>query len=143
MGTSLFRGGILMALAVALAACNPDARGFKLPAGDVAAGKGVFVELGCNECHSIANIAHDAAAETGFNLALGGKTLRVKTYGELLTSVINPSHKIARRYSTTPLATDGTSAMRTYNNVMTVQQLVDLVTFLEANYELEVPRSYA
>ena len=133
---------LLLSSIVALAGCNPDARGFKLPAGEPAAGKAVFVELACNECHSVADVGLIAAAESGFNLALGGKTTRVKTYGELLTSIINPSHKIARRYSERPLATDGESAMRTYNSVMTVQQLVDLVSFLESEYELEIPQSY-
>lgn len=127
---------------LALAGCNPQARGFKLPDGDVAAGKAAFTDLACNECHSIADIDILANSGSGFKLTLGGKTTSIKTYGELLTSIINPSHKIARRYSTKPLDTDGESAMRRYNEVMTVQQLVDLVTFLETSYELEVPQSY-
>jgi hypothetical protein len=31
-------------------------------------------------------------------LALGGDTIRVKTYGELVTSIINPSHVLAVKY---------------------------------------------
>lgn len=133
---------MVLVVGLLLAGCNPQARGFKLPDGDTAAGKIAFTELACNECHSVADIGHVTEANTGFNLLLGGKTTSVKTYGELLTSIINPSHKIARRYSKNPLDTDGTSNMRTYNDVMTVQQLVDLVTFLESHYELELPQSY-
>jgi hypothetical protein len=32
--------------------------------------------------------------------------------------------------------------MRAYNDVMTVEQLVNLVTFLETEYELRTPPSY-
>ena len=141
MHTTLF--SLFMVTAVlALAGCNPQARGFKLPDGDIAGGKAAFTELACNDCHRIADIDINASANSGFDLILGGKTTSIKTYGQLLTSVINPSHKIARRYSTKPLDSDGQSAMRSYNDVMTVQQLVDLVTFLEANYELELPQTY-
>ena len=142
MGHSQHLLGLFLIVGFALGGCNPDARGFKLPPGDPGAGRVAFVELGCNECHRVADIELVAAAETGFNLKLGGTTTKVRTYGELLTSIINPSHKIARRFSEKPLDTDGESAMRTYNSFMTVQQLVDLVTFLESQYELEMPQSY-
>ncbi len=125
-----------------LAGCNPDSRGFKLPDGDIAAGKAAFVTLACNECHHVGDIAHDPQANSGFDLRLGGRTTKVKTYGELVTSIINPSHKIARRYSEQPLSVDGESVMRKYNDLMTVQQLVDLVTFLETQYDLQLPHSY-
>ena len=36
-----------------LSGCNPEARGFALPPGDVEAGKATFVTLDCNYCHSI------------------------------------------------------------------------------------------
>jgi len=68
---------------------------------------------------------------------LGGQTTVIKTYGDLVTSVINPSHKIFRRHSKQKVSTEeGGSKMITYNEVMTVQQLVDLVTYLESNYEI-------
>jgi hypothetical protein len=34
------------------------------------------------------------------------------------------------------VATDGASQMRNYNDVMTVAQLADLVTFLQSHYTL-------
>ena len=54
-----------------------------------------------------------------------------------MTSVINPSHKTSWRYSKQDIATEeGELKMVVYNEIMTVQQLVDLVTFLESNYEI-------
>jgi sulfur-oxidizing protein SoxX len=132
----------VIGLAASAGGCAPEGRGFKLPPGDVAAGKKAFVELACNDCHSVAEIKVQADANSGYELVLGGKVTRIKTYGELVTSIINPSHKIARLHSAKPLAEQGVSAMRTYNSIMTVQQLVDLVTFLETQYDLEYPQPY-
>ena len=135
----LSRTLIVLSCAYVLAACEPEARGFKLPAGDIPGGKAAFVDLGCNDCHSVADLMRVEDSDTGFNLPLGGPVTQVKTYGELVTSIINPSHKIARRYSKTPISVNGESRMRRYNEVMTVQQLVDLVTFLETQYDLLLP----
>lgn len=57
------------------------------------------------------------------------KTTRISTYGELVTSVINPSHKISKNYSDGPVESDGQSLMRNYNDVMTVAELTDIVAF--------------
>ena len=75
-------------------------------------------------------------------MALGGSVSHVKTCGELVTSIINPSHIIARTWPRQAVETNGKSAMRAYNDVMTVEQLVNLVTFLETEYELRTPPSY-
>ena len=61
----------------------------------------------------------------------------MKTYAELVTSVINPSHRIASGYSADELTDEaGDSKMRNYNDIMTVTDLIDLVAFLESHYEL-------
>ena len=125
-----------------LTGCEGEGRGFRLPEGDVDAGRATFVSLGCNDCHHIASIDRAADSNTNLTLRLGGIVTKVKTYGELVTSIINPSHKIARPYPPQPVEVDGNSAMRAYNDIMTVQQLVDLVTFLESEYELLPPEPY-
>lgn len=125
---------------ILLAGCEPDpntGRGFSLPQGDAANGKATFVELGCNSCHSIEDIEQlPLTDQTLPTVKLGGSTSAMKTYGELVTSIINPSHKISKRYKQGVVSEDGDSTMRIYNDVMTVTQLVDLVTYLEANYEV-------
>ena len=135
----------LIILLFLLASCDfgPNSgRGFSLPEGDVEKGRATFVELGCNTCHSVGDIEHVARAEEpDINIRLGGNVSVVKTYGDLVTSVINPSHKINRRYTKMGIATDENGLkMDVYNEFMTVQQLVDLVTYLESNYEIVVPR---
>lgn len=142
MRSLLFMNVLMIGFATSVGGCTLEGRGFKLPPGEVAAGKAAFVELACNECHTVADIAIQADANSGYELALGGKVSRIKTYGELVTSIINPSHKIARFRSAKSLEAEGASAMRTYNSVMTVQQLVDLVTFLETQYDLEYRQPY-
>ena len=131
----------LIILLFLLASCDfgPNSgRGFSLPEGDVEKGHATFVELGCNTCHSVGDIEHVARAEEpDINIRLGGNVSVVKTYGDLVTSVINPSHKTSWRYSKRDITTEeGELKMVVYNEIMTVQQLVDLVTFLESNYEI-------
>jgi hypothetical protein len=135
----------LLILILLLAACDTGpntGRGFSLPEGDAERGRATFIELECNTCHSTADIERIAVSEApDINIKLGGEVTVIKTYGDLVTSVINPSHKIAQRYSKQKVATEeGESTMIAYNEVMTVQQLVDLVTYLENNYQV-VPAS--
>jgi sulfur-oxidizing protein SoxX len=135
---------LLVGLAIILlAGCEPQpntGKGFSLPEGDASKGKLTFIKLGCNTCHSIADIDQLPRDDQSLpHVKLGGSVSTIKTYGELVTSVINPSHKILRRkpYNQgTVMDKDGSSIMRIYNDVMTVTQLVNLVTFLEGNYEV-------
>ena len=135
---------VIAALAL-LSGCDAgpkSARGFSLPDGDIDKGREVFVELQCNACHYVGDVEQlasgDADDEDRISVMLGGRVGSVKTYGELVTSVINPSHRLIRRYPEADVTDQiGQSLMRNYNDVMTVQQLVDVVAFLQSNYVLE------
>ncbi|MBQ0736178.1 c-type cytochrome [Aquimarina celericrescens] len=136
----LFCGGLL------ISSCNEDARGFTLPVGDIEKGKATYKRLSCNECHSISGIEWKGGSDT-LNIQLGGEVSIKKSYGDLVTSVINPSHKIAPSYKqkTSAEATNegGLSKMKNYNEVMTVQELIDLVTFLQSEYKIKTqPTGY-
>ena len=112
--------------------------GFSLPPGDAAAGRKVFVELQCNTCHSAPDVKQiETGGEQPITIALGGEVRHLKTYGELVTSVVNPSHKIYQGFSDRHQTSDGESKMRNYNDVMTVSQLFDLISFLETQYHLK------
>ncbi len=129
----------VITITLILAACEtgPDSpRGFSLPKGDVSQGEAVFKNKGCLACHSVKGIENTLPMELEKPVALGGKVARIKTYAELVTSVINPSHKIARNYSKEVAAQPGQSPMPNFNDTMTVAELVNLVTFLETKYEL-------
>lgn len=125
-----------------LSACDQtQAIGFSLPPGDAEAGRAVFLEMACNDCHSV--VGHDelrADATPFMDVPIGGPTAGVRTYGDLVTSVINPSHRIAPNNQGEPFEVDGVSQMENYNEVMTVAALIDLVAFLQAQYEqVEIP----
>ncbi len=136
----LIQATLLAATVAGLSACAPDPEssvGFTLPEGDVSRGKSAYVEFGCNACHSHPDVPQlEGAAQSGISVALGGESARVRTYGELVTSVINPSHRVARRGSPQVADETGESLMAAYNDVMTVTQLIDLVAFLQASYTL-------
>jgi hypothetical protein len=137
---------VLAALAAVVQGCTAQsAIGFRLPAGDAARGREAFAALQCNTCHRIeGGDALDDVA--GTRVTLGGHTIRVETYGDLVTAIINPSHELARGYPLETITRNGESLMSTarLNDVMTVQQLVDLVAFLAAEYEniVEPPPPY-
>ena len=60
-----------------------------------------------------------------------------------MTSIINPSHEIARRYPREQVADDDTFKMENFNERMTVAQLIDLAEFLQSRYELRREPLYA
>jgi hypothetical protein len=68
---------------------------------------------------------------------LGGEVKRRKDYGNLVTAIINPSHRLAMGYDASMVANEGKSRMTVDNDVMTVSQLVDIVAFLQSYYELQ------
>lgn len=136
---SIYFSFFVLAIVVFLAhACNPQARGFALPEGEETAGKRHFTELVCNQCHSVENIEWIGIENEDVNIPLGGEVTKIKTYGELLTSIINPSHRIDPKFGALAIEQER-SPMKIYNEVMTVQQLVDIVAFLQTQYELIPP----
>jgi hypothetical protein len=105
----------------------------------------VFTQFRCYDCHFVEGVDFPVGEEPDQAIvALGGEVSRVKTYGELVTSIINPSHKLAQGYAQSLVARDGESRMTNYNDVMTVTQLIDLTAFLQAHYKLKPyePTSY-
>ncbi len=128
-------------VALLAASCTPNAtssRGFKLPDGDPEQGRVAFERLYCQSCHSIVGEEFpDSPLASELNVGLGGQTIRVKTYGELVTSIINPSHRI--RPVEGAVTEDGRSFMPNYNATLTVQELIDLVAFLQEHYEVVPP----
>jgi hypothetical protein len=110
-------------------------RTFRLPEGNAVNGQAAFVSLQCIRCHSVAGIdLPPPTAPALKTLALGGKVARMRTYGDLLTSIIHPEFALSDARSPEQQAKLFTSPMRSFNQVMTVQQLIDLVTFLQPSY---------
>jgi len=124
---------------ICLSACVPDDRkqgDIYLPEGDAPTGEMHFVSLGCVSCHSVIGAELPEPAEAGpVRVLLGSRTGRRMSYGELVTSIVNPSHRLSGRYRKDEVSREGKSLMTSYNDVLTVTQLTDLVAFLQAHYE--------
>ena len=131
----------LLPWVVLLAACSPESPfGFSLPDGNSDRGREAFLQLRCNSCHEVEGL--EISYREGLaHVVLGGPTTRIKTHGELVTSIINPSHRIAPRHVDEGLVNNGESLMSAayLNDVMTVQQLIDLVAFLQSTYTVAPP----
>jgi sulfur-oxidizing protein SoxX len=140
------RLGIALLASIALvqgcAQSAPDSpTGFALPAGDATAGRQAFIDLRCHVCHPLKGIDIKYEGTGAVSVVLGGEVTRVRTYGELVTSIINPSHKIAPGYPLKEVAPGGKSLMEvaSLNDVMTIRQLIDLVAFLQPQYKVLPP----
>ena len=137
-----FSTSAFLTLLAATVGCEPSglksSRGFTLPDGQPEVGQATFVELKCHACHTVSGIALPAIeGQSEQVIVLGGEVGHIQTYGELVTSIINPSHRLASGYSKETVGVEGESKMKNYNDVLTVQQLVDLVAFLQSRYKLK------
>jgi len=134
----------LLTSLLALSACDQEdrmnAKGFRLPDGDAQTGRETFLYMQCNQCHTIEGMQLPVipGKELPY-VELGGTVTKVKTYGELVTAIIYPSHKLADGYAEEVVSVDGESNMYVYNRHMTVQELIDLVTFLQTQYDVALP----
>ncbi len=139
--TRLIGAALLIALTATACMEGPESpRGFRLPDGDAAAGRETFLTLECHSCHSVKGVELPPAIIVGpVRVELGGEVTRVKTYGELVSAVINPSHRLISSYPEEQVSRGGESLMLNYNDEMTIAQLVDLVAFLQPQYEVVVP----
>jgi len=135
---------LLISVAALTSGCDDERRmsefGFRLPDGNAETGRETFLYMHCNQCHTIRG--EDLPTIPGFEpyVELGGATTRVKTYGELVTAIINPSHKLAEGYPPDLVSEGGKSKMYFYNGFMTVQELTDLVMYLQEHYEVVPPQ---
>ena len=134
----------LFALILMTAGCSPEPTssvGFRLPDGDADEGRAVFLYMQCNQCHTVAGLNLPVVPDSPPPyVELGGKVSFVKTYGQLVTSIINPSHELASGYAAEMVSENGESNMYIYNRHMTVQELIDLVAFLQSHYDVVPPQ---
>jgi hypothetical protein len=131
-----------VALAATLAACAPStALVVRFPLGNVQRGREAFVALECHTCHRIEGVELAPPPQpSSISVALGGHTPRIETYGDIITAIVNPSHRLARSYRS-DVGRDRLSPMAAefLNDVMTTQQLVDVAAFLRTEYDYIPP----
>lgn len=144
MASKALIGGMALSCVLLITSCAPKKNspvGFILPPGDAMVGQTTFAALGCIHCHQVDGVSFTASGgemAPDLIVTLGGTQPKAKTYGQLVTAIIHPDADILRgdsRY----VDASGKSLMPDYTRTMTVQQMTDLVTFLQEHYEIELP----
>ena len=129
-------GACVLLVAVGCEAPVNSGRGFTLPEGDEERGKTAFVDLKCYTCHVVQGI--DDFPKPGDTVTspvfIGGTVARAKTYGDLVTAIVHPSHQLTEELQGRWEEQSGLSPMPEFNDNMTVRQMIDLVTFLQPRY---------
>lgn len=107
---------------------TPSGWKFTLPSGDAAKGREVFVKFACFSCHEVEGETFPGSGVSGKigpELAAMGPLHDAEFFAE---AIVNPSAVVekGKGYETA----DGSSKMPAYNSALTVQDLIDLVTYL-------------
>ena len=132
----------LAALAALIGMCGAcDSRhtpaGLHLPKGDVDRGKVAFLNLGCHECHEVPGAGLPTPeVQPAVPVKLGGVIDRRLSDGYIITSLLDPSYHLAP-FPKEAITSDGKSRMPSYAHKMTVEQMIDIVAFLQSRYMLE------
>jgi len=130
-------GGVMLFGCAAEPVSSSEFR-FPILKGNIEHGKKDFVDLGCNQCHTVNGVPLPAyQGGIPVNFELGGRIWYVKTYAGLVTSIINPNHIISEEYLVTiHQGSRGNTSPMPFRGDMTVTQLIDIVTFLNSRYVL-------
>jgi mono/diheme cytochrome c family protein len=107
---------------------TPHGWKFTWPAGDPGRGRAAFIKFECYACHEVRTDTFPApkdADKVGPELSAMGPLHDADYFAE---AILNPGAVIekGKHYE----APDGSSKMPSYNDSMTVQELVDLVAYL-------------
>ena len=130
---------LIAALAVG-AACSGgrhSAAAFRLPPdGDPARGKAAFIGLGCYECHEVAgdSLPHPTV-QPPVPVVLGGMVEDKFSDAYVATSILYPAQFIGP-YPKDRVTSAGVSRMPSYEDRMTVREMVDLVAYVQSRYIL-------
>jgi len=107
---------------------HPEGWRFTLPQGDPVKGHAVFVKFECYSCHQVLG---EKFPEPGGD-AIGPELLQMGPVHPLeyfAESITNPGAVIGEeRYK----AQDGRSKMPSFNDIMTVEEMIDLAAFLKS-----------
>jgi len=106
---------------------HPKGWQFTMPKGDAAKGREAFEKYACYVCHEVRGEKFPAAPPPGGvlgpELSQMGPLHPLEYFTE---SIINPSAHASKKYR----GPDGKSTMPTHNDRMTVQELIDLSTYI-------------
>lgn len=127
----------VLCIAMSFAGCSTRSDKFTLPPGNAERGQEAFVHFRCYDCHRVRGVDLPIGEEPNqVMVELGRVESQPRDYSDLVTAIVNPSHRLAKGYTPVLISTDGKSRMTVYNDVMTVTQLIDIVAFLQSHYEV-------
>ena len=159
MSRTVFVSSAIVALCL-LSGCapceqtDPDTVALTLPSGTVEAGKQAFEDLRCTACHTVSGVEGLTKPLAQVPVPDLGVVLAGRSRDSIATAIVLPSHiatsdtELWSDWSTSQRVwigpgqqipkeetveepTETISIMTDYSNVITVQQLSDLVAFLE------------
>ncbi len=116
---------------------HPKGWTFTMPKGDPVKGRAVFDKFSCYSCHEVRGEKFpplDKGQAVGPELSQMGPMHPLEYFTE---STINPDAVAAKKYR----GSDGKSKMPAFNTDMTVQELIDLSTYLAMLKPKNVPKS--
>jgi len=113
---------------------HPKGWQFAMPKGDQEKGREVFEKFTCFVCHEVRGEKFPPGSAAGPELSQMGPMHPLEYFTE---SVINPSAHAAKKHR----GPDGKSTMPANNERMTVQELIDLSTYMAALRPKGVPKS--
>lgn len=103
--------------------------GIQMVRADEVEGRKAFIKHQCASCHSV---FYDRALPKPTSDVDGpvlGRPDRLHLPADIMNAIISPSHEISKDYKG-ELTLDGTSPMVRLTHVMTVQELLDIATYL-------------
>jgi len=116
---------------------HPKGWAFTMPKGDPVKGRAVYDKFNCYACHEIRGEKFpplDKSQAVGPELSQMGPLHPLEYFTE---SIVNPTAVAAKKYR----GADGKSKMPSFNEDMTVQELIDLSTYLSSLRPTGVPKT--
>jgi Cu/Ag efflux protein CusF len=111
---------------------HPKGWQFTMPKGDYEKGREIFQKYACYICHEVRGENFPPGSRAGPELSQMGPLHPLEYFSE---SVINPSAHASKK----DRGPDGKSTMPDYNERMTLQELIDLSTYMAALKPKGVP----
>lgn len=138
---ALFLAGTLAfaVLGSGLLAQPPKEQKTVVPPGSEAAGKTLFVERGCYQCHTAGDVSFpptESLAESLF-IELGTQEHRGWSRDDYARAIMNPNHTVSPDYHKIMIILGDkfkaeNSPMPGFNDILTVNDLIHLTTFLDS-----------
>ena len=134
--TSILPVFIVCVYCVTVVGQNPAPEETIIPQGKAGLGKELFVQKGCYKCHSVKDTElPKVEVDPRYAIPLGGPDHAEWTRDQFGAAIMNPNHTVAEEYRIAMMTIGDhvkaeNSPMPTFNDFLTVSDLIHLATFL-------------